>query len=72
MGTRRMEGGNVTDLTPFTDDEINDLLSATLHGPLPHATMLRVFATLAEVPGLRARIATLLKQSYEDAAFGDS
>ena len=60
------------DQTPLTDDEIHDLLTRTLHGPLPQKTMTRVMATLAEVPGLRARIATLLKQSYEDAAFGDS
>lgn len=38
---------------PLTDDEIRELLSATLHGPLPTATMHRVFATLADVPRLR-------------------
>ena len=40
-------------MTPFTDEEIHELLRATLHGPLPAATMHRVFVTLAEVPGLR-------------------
>ena len=46
-------------MSPLTDAEIRDLLSQTLHGPLlhaplPHVTMQRVFATLAEVPELRA------------------
>lgn len=41
-------------MKPLTDDEINDLLTVTLHGPLPAPTMSRVFATLAEVPELRA------------------
>lgn len=41
-------------MDPFTDDEIHELLTITLHGPLPHRTMLRVYATLALVPGLRA------------------
>lgn len=39
---------------PLSDKEIQELLSATLHGPLPHRTMMRVFATIALVPGLRA------------------
>jgi len=41
---------------PLTDDEIDDLLTSTLHGPLPNLTMSRVLATVAEVPGLRADI----------------
>ena len=32
---------------PMTPDEVNDLLKATMHGPLPRDTMQRVFATLA-------------------------
>lgn len=40
---------------PLTDEEIYDLLTATLHGSLPKQTMMRVFATLGEVPGLRAK-----------------
>lgn len=38
---------------PLSDDEITEMLGATLHGPLPTATMSRVFTTLALVPGLR-------------------
>jgi len=45
--------------TPLTDDEIRELLSMTLNGPLPHTTMQRVMATLAEVPGLRTRLDAL-------------
>lgn len=41
------------------DDEIRGLLGATLHGSLPAATMQRVFATLAEVPGMRDKIMRL-------------
>jgi len=33
---------------PMTVEEVDDLLRATLHGPLPHKTMMRVMATLAE------------------------
>jgi len=42
-------------VTPLTNEEIQEMLRATLHGHLPQATMSRVFATLAEVPELRAR-----------------
>lgn len=35
----------------LADDEIMDLLSATLHGPLPTATMHRVFFAAEEKPG---------------------
>lgn len=38
---------------PLSDQEINNLLTSTLHGPLPKETLQRVFATLAEVPALR-------------------
>lgn len=44
---------------PLADDEIRDLLSATLHGPLPVATMSRVFATIAQVPEMRAAVREL-------------
>ena len=40
-------------MEPLTDDEIRELLGATLHGSLPKETMQRVFATLAEVEALR-------------------
>jgi len=42
-------------ISPFTNDEIKDLLSATLHGPLPQKTVRRLMATVADVPGLRAQ-----------------
>lgn len=38
----------------LSNEEIRELLGATLHGPLPTGTMSRVFATLSEVPGLRS------------------
>lgn len=34
-------------MNPMTVDEVTDMLSATLHGPLPRDTMYRVYATLA-------------------------
>ena len=40
-------------LEPMSDEEIRELLGATLHGALPHETMMRVLATLAIVPELR-------------------
>ena len=48
--------------TPLSNDAIRELLSATLHGPLPAATMQRVFSTLAEVETLR----TFLADTTED------
>jgi len=67
------------DQTPLTDDEIHDLLTLTLHAPLPQKTMTRVMATLAEVPGLRARgaahgnapTAALRRRAYLWAVTGD-
>jgi len=37
----------------LSNDEIHDILTATLHGPLPTKTMCRIFNTLAEMPELR-------------------
>lgn len=34
-------------IKPMTPEEVHDLLTATLHGPLPQETMNRIFATLA-------------------------
>lgn len=34
-------------LNPLSDAEVQDLMEATMHGPLPHATMQRVLATLS-------------------------
>jgi hypothetical protein len=39
---------------PMANEEIRELLTMTLHGPLPTRTMYRVFATLAEVQEIRA------------------
>jgi len=47
---------------PLSDDEIRELLTSTLHGSLPRPTMLRVFATLAEVPSLRQAAARLREE----------
>lgn len=33
-------------IKPFTREEWQDLMSNTMHGPLPHATLLRVFTTV--------------------------
>lgn len=41
---------------PLTNEEIRDLLGATLHGPLPSRTMSRMFATISEVPELRRQL----------------
>lgn len=38
---------SMLNITPMTPEEVRDLLTATLHGPLPNATMQRVMATLA-------------------------
>lgn len=43
-------------MKPLTDKEIHDLLSETMHGPPPHKTLMRIYATLAEVPTLRASV----------------
>lgn len=40
-------------MQPLANEEIMDLLKATLHGPLPKETQQRVYATLALVPELR-------------------
>lgn len=36
-------------ITPLTDQEVRDLLSQTLHGPLPNSTIQRAFATLVQL-----------------------
>lgn len=46
---------NQVQASPLSDREIDDLLGATLHGPLPMDTMSRVFATLAELRTIRSR-----------------
>lgn len=45
---------------PLSDDEIRKLLDATLHGPLPAATMNRVLSTLSEIPMMREACAAVL------------
>lgn len=55
---------------PFTDDEITDLLTATLHGNLPQTTMRRVFATLACIPAWRREAAILREVIGEIATPG--
>ena len=61
---------------PLTNAEIRELLRATLHGPLPVATMSRVFATLAEVEllrGLRDEVAQFVADNGAcDDADGDA
>lgn len=37
---------------PMTPEEVEELLKATLHGPLPQATVYRMMATLADWKGL--------------------
>lgn len=34
-------------LKPMSVEEVRDLLTSTLHGPLPHKTFMRIFATLS-------------------------
>jgi hypothetical protein len=34
-------------MNPMTTKEVRDLMTATLHGPLPHPTVMRMMATLA-------------------------
>lgn len=43
-------------MTPLTDAEIKDLLTATLHGSLPVAMQQRLMATAAECVELRAAL----------------
>ena len=46
---------------PLTEEEIQEILGATLHGPLPTKTMHRVFATLAEYLELRKAVKKAIK-----------
>lgn len=46
-------------MTPLTNEEIKELLTETLEGPLPVATMQRVMATLAETRDLREQLAEI-------------
>ena len=43
---------------PLSVQEIRELLGATLHGPLPNATMQRVFSTLTQSIELEAALKT--------------
>ncbi len=45
--------------TPLTNDEIKDLLTSTLHGPLHKDTMNRVFASLVALMSAREVIKKL-------------
>lgn len=50
----------------LTNEEIRELLTSTLHGPLPKATMQKIFTTLALVPGLRMAVERLEREQRED------
>lgn len=47
---------------PLSNKEITDLLTMTLHGHLPNATMNRIFSTLCETMELRKKV-----EEYEKA-----
>jgi hypothetical protein len=46
----------------MTPEEVKELLSATLHGPLPQKTVYRMMATLGEWMDLPAKVADLEDQ----------
>lgn len=57
----------------LTNAEIYELLTSTLHGPLPKETMQRIYTTLATVPGLRLAVERLERAEEERlAARGDA
>ena len=53
-------------LGPLTDEEIHELLTATLHGPLPQAMVHRILNTLAEIPALRADRCPCCKFTFDE------
>lgn len=67
-------------MDPMSADEVRELLGATLHGPLPHATVQRMMATLAawlpEEPctdpqQAALRVATLAEEVVAELSDGD-
>ena len=54
-----------TPLSALSNKEIDELLTATLHGPLPQETMNRVFLSLVVLKETRLSVEVLQKQLSE-------
>ena len=51
---------------PMSDDELHELLNATLHGPLPFDTAMRVLATLGKLQKENAELSQRIMDLEEE------